>query len=515
MNRVWLGILLLLGSLVSASAQQLLPIVVSSCGTPPTTYTAGRSYQPTMDTTGTLCTVSGGGSSGGTSSNFGSPFPTAGTAIGLSNGTNMVALTLGQATMPNSIPVAIASNQSAVPVAGSGSAGTAASGVVTVQGITSMTPLLVNPGTIATWGIGTAGTPSTNVMTVQGVGSGTTIPVTAGASSNIIGNVRIDQTTPGTTNAVQANAGTNLNTSLLALESGGNLATVAGAVSSSVMQANTKQVNGATTLTGAGATGTGSQRVTAAQDTTTIAGSAPGTAGSASANVVTVQGVSSMTPILANPGTAANWGVQTQGSTTSGQSGNLIQGAVTTSAPSYTTAQTSALSLDTSGNLRVSAIGGVGGFDADIATVPTVNNNSAYSASGSVGGLQTVSVFRNTSQPSGILNYLSISSKGGVTQAMTVYAFDTDPTSITCTNNSGFTMVAADIGKLVPGFPIVLTPAVAQGMTMTQASQPITTSVKNQDGTPTTNLYFCIVANGAMTTTTTTDITFKVGIAQD
>ena len=63
MNRVWLGILLLLGSLVSASAQQLLPIVVSSCGTPPTTYTAGRSYQPTMDTTGTLCTVSGGGSS--------------------------------------------------------------------------------------------------------------------------------------------------------------------------------------------------------------------------------------------------------------------------------------------------------------------------------------------------------------------------------------------------------------------------------------------------------------------
>lgn len=41
-----------------------------------------------------------------------------------------------------------------------------------------------------------------------------------------------------------------------------------------------------------------------------------------------------------------------QGSTTSGQKGGLIMGAVTTSAPSYTTGQTSALSLDVAGNLR-------------------------------------------------------------------------------------------------------------------------------------------------------------------
>lgn len=46
-----------------------------------------------------------------------------------------------------------------------------------------------------------------------------------------------------------------------------------------------------------------------------------------------------------------------QGSTTSGQSGALVQGAVTTSAPSYTTAQTSPLSLTTGGALRVDASG--------------------------------------------------------------------------------------------------------------------------------------------------------------
>jgi hypothetical protein len=43
-----------------------------------------------------------------------------------------------------------------------------------------------------------------------------------------------------------------------------------------------------------------------------------------------------------------------QGTVTSGQKGPLVQAAVTTGAPSYTTAQTSPLSLDTSGNLRTS-----------------------------------------------------------------------------------------------------------------------------------------------------------------
>jgi hypothetical protein len=103
-----------------------------------------------------------------------------------------------------------------------------------------------------------------------------------------------------------ANAGTNLNTSALALETGGNLATLAGGVTSSVYQHNLKQVNGTTVLVNTGAVGTGAQRVAVGTDTATIAGSAPGTAGTASANVVTVQGVASMTPVQVSQATAAN-----------------------------------------------------------------------------------------------------------------------------------------------------------------------------------------------------------------
>lgn len=46
-----------------------------------------------------------------------------------------------------------------------------------------------------------------------------------------------------------------------------------------------------------------------------------------------------------------------QGSTTSGQTGELVQAAVTTNAPTYTTGQTSPLSLGTSGGLRTQQIG--------------------------------------------------------------------------------------------------------------------------------------------------------------
>ena len=64
-----------------------------------------------------------------------------------------------------------------------------------------------------------------------------------------------------------------------------------------------------------------------------------------------------------------------QGSTTASQTGILIQGAVTTAAPSYTTGQTSPLSLTTAGFLRVDASG---------ATSPV--NLSQYGGNGVVNG---------------------------------------------------------------------------------------------------------------------------------
>jgi hypothetical protein len=61
--------------------------------------------------------------------------------------------------------------------------------------------------------------------------------------------------------------------------------------------------------------------------------------------------------VQASIASASAWGVNTLGSTTSGQSGQLALGAVTTAAPTYVTAQTNALSLTTGGLLRVDGSG--------------------------------------------------------------------------------------------------------------------------------------------------------------
>jgi hypothetical protein len=113
----------------------------------------------------------------------------------------------------------------------------------------------------------------------------TAAPTYTTATSNPIstttaGAVRVDAsaTTQPVSGTVTANAGTNLNTSALALETGGNLTTI---------QTNTSNLNLA----------------------------------------------------LA--------------STTTGQKGNLVLGAVTTAAPTYTTATSNAFSLNTSGGLRI------------------------------------------------------------------------------------------------------------------------------------------------------------------
>lgn len=77
---------------------------------------------------------------------------------------------------------------------------------------------------------------------------------------------------------------------------------------------------------------------------------------------VTVAGVSGTVSLPTGAATEASLAKLTLGqtSTTSGQTGPLVQGSVTTAAPTYTTGQTSPLSLTTAGELRVNfASGGI------------------------------------------------------------------------------------------------------------------------------------------------------------
>lgn len=144
-------------------------------------------------------------------------------ATGTSNGLNVVV----NAAIPAGANIIGAVTQSGSPwgVTGSGTAGTPATGVVTVQGIGSGTAVPVSGSVTATVasvsatgsavpadadyiGMNVSGT----LTGCTGTSSGLNVVVNAAipAGSNIIGNVRIDQTTPGTTNGVQLTAGSAL-----------------------------------------------------------------------------------------------------------------------------------------------------------------------------------------------------------------------------------------------------------------------------------------------------------------
>lgn len=195
--------------------------------------------------------------------------------------------------------------------------------------------------------------------------------ISLGTGSLVIGKVGIDQTTPGTTNGV-------------ALE----------------------QIGSTTVLTGAGPTGAGSERVTVAQDTTTIAG----------------------TPSATGHGTAA--------------------GALRVELPTDGTGQV--------------VTGTYGRVDAS----PAVQNAS-YVSGNDIGGLVA---FTLPATASGILQSLSIQFVGGATTAITVNCFDSNPTGSTFTDKSTYTIAAADTPKMINKAGIVLTPAVSIGGTRTAAT---------------------------------------------
>lgn len=145
---------------------------------------------------------------------------------------------------------------------------------------------------------------------------------------------------------------------------------------------------------------------------------------------------------------------------------------------------------------------------------PTVTAG-AYAQNAVVGGLKTLKIFNSSAQPSGVFDYFMVTSKGGLTTAMTVYVFDQLPSASTFTDNQALVLNSADIAKLAMQ-PFVVTPAVSgSGTTATTAQLAQITSLQNHDSPITQNLYIALVANGAMTPGSTTDLVIKMGMVCD
>lgn len=340
---------------VSGSITASNPSVGTNGAAAPTSSTQigaknGSNLIPLKSTDGSSLDVNcitgcSGGGGGGTSSNFGSAFPTAGTAAGMSDGTNMVPFANAQngggdavngakllatglwgfngttwdrlqldgskflkvilQTGSNVIGAVTQSgtwtvSQGGAPwsVTGSGSAGSAASGVVTVQGIASMTPLLANPGTAANWGVGaTASAVPANANYVGGNKSGNLTGFVMGSSNDLtVGGAGTAGSASGGVLTVQGVASmtpvqvsqataSNLNATVVGTGSAGSPAsgvvTIQGIPSASPVATNMTFVGSNAVSTGSGTNGTGVQRVTLATDQGALAAWGLGATGAA------------------------------------------------------------------------------------------------------------------------------------------------------------------------------------------------------------------------------------------
>lgn len=116
--------------------------------------------------------------------------------------------TVGQKAMAASSPVVIASDQSTVPVSGT----IAVTGVATAANqatqITAEQAIQVSVASLDTKQptVGQKAMTASSPVVIASDQASIPVAATLAAGSAIVGNVRIDQTTPGTTNGVQVNA---------------------------------------------------------------------------------------------------------------------------------------------------------------------------------------------------------------------------------------------------------------------------------------------------------------------
>lgn len=381
----------------------------------------------------------------------------------LSSGTDSVAATVSgtvgvtQSTSPWVVSGTVTANAGTgnFNVIGTGSAGTAATGVVTVQGIASGTAIPVSGSvSVSNFPVTTAvtqstspwvvsGTVTSNIGTTNGLALDTTLSATQGSvtggtsgTKSQLGGAIFNTSPPTLTNGQQAS---------LQLDASGNLkttgtTTISGTVP--VSQSGTWTVQQGTppwSVSQSGTWTTGRTWTLSSGTDSVNIGNFPATQ-PVSGTVTTNQGTSPWVvsgTVTANAGTGNfnNSSVSATGAAPPASS-TFVGGSVTTAAPTYTTGQMSALSLNTSGGLRVDGSGvtqpvsgtitanaGTGTFQTNItnASLPVTQSGtwttgrtwSLSSGTDSVAAVQSTSPWVNNITQFGGVNLSTGTGTGG------------------------------------------------------------------------------------------------------
>ena len=461
--------------------------------------TAGNATGGTT-TAGTMPYVNayivGGGAGGGTSSNFGAAFPVAGTAAGGEYLSSPPTLTTGQmvALQTNvngalkvdgtgvTQPISVASlplplnaatsilqpTNAAIGSTTAGQTGNLEFGAVTTAAPTYTTGQsnvlsLTTSGGLRTDSTTWGGTAITNVPTAVGtVGTGNTPTVNA----YIVGG--------GGAGGTSSNFGAAF--PVAGTAAGGEYLSSPPTLTTGQMVALQTDINGALKV-----------------DETAVR-SAPGTPQTIA---ITVQGNASGIPI---PVTGASGGGPVTAITGAFVDCSIVAIGCTTDAPWTLSGVATSNSL-----LKAIALGSTSSYNyqqSPIAT--TITSGASYAAGTGIGGPQTVSVLRTTTQPTMLLTQFSlVLTNVPVAGPPTYEVFISTKafTAGTCTDNTAMSLSNGDAQYLLPGSPFNITPAApTAGTTIAFGAAPVGVmpiSVQNMDGTPTTSIYICLISGTA------------------
>jgi hypothetical protein len=313
-------------------------------------------------------------------------------------------------------------------------------------------------------------------------GSNATQPVSGTVTANI-----------GTTNGLALDATLTGGTAKFEMYDGTNvIGTSAHPVRVDPTGATTQPVSGTVTANAGTGSFTVAQATAANLNATVI--------GTVTSNIGTTNGLALDTSV--------NGILVSQGSTTSGEKGPLIQGAVTTGSPSYTTAQTSPISLTTAGAVRtdasattqpvsgtVTANAGTGNFTVVQATASNLNAN----VSGTVTATQGTAAALAAAWPVEITDGTNILGTSSHPVRTDPTGTTTQPVSGTVTANAGtgnFTVAQATAANL--NATIVGNTAAGSG-----ASSGLVTIQGNAGGTPVPITGTISATNPSVSTTAT------------
>lgn len=325
--------------------------------------------------------------------------------------------------------------------------------------------------------------------------------------------------------AVTANAGTNLNTSLLALETGGNLATLAGAVTAAKVQVTVATALPAgTSIVGKFTTDQTTHGVTdlVAADITKVAGAAISQGHGTAATAIRVELPTDGTGIVGLAAGSAKIGIVTTDQTTHGTT-DLVAADITKVAGAaisqgHGTAATAIrveLPTDGTGVVGLAAgeahAGEIGGNSVNLTVSPTISA-SAYTSGAVLGGIQTITSAARKNGGSVTVQSLDVLDSAHQNVAIDLLFFSASPTG-TWTDGSAPTWSTGDKAAYLGRVSLVTTDYTTSGGIGT--GHPLFQSPVLVAGGATTSLFMVPVVQATPTYGSTTAISFRLGLLRD